>query len=69
MLLVCMEGIRVLYSSYIVDLIIFNLFLRVSDILAIFPYSPSFAGGTLPDLPDLTLFYYTLIQLTLVQLS
>ena len=46
-LLVCMEGISVLYSSYIVGLMVLVFFSGYLMFLAVFPYSPGFAGGTL----------------------
>ena len=45
--LVCMEGIGVLYSFYIVVLIIFSLFLWVSYISCCFPLFSRFCGGDL----------------------
>ena len=45
--LVCIEGIWVLYSFYTVILIVLVFFSGYLTFLAVFPYSPGFAGGTL----------------------
>ena len=46
-LLVCIEGIWVLYSSYIVGLIVLVFFSGYRMFLAVFSYSPGFVEGTL----------------------
>ena len=57
-----------LYSSYIVALIVLVFFSGYLTFLAVFPYSPGFAGGTsLYFTPfQFRLLHFTLLQFTLV---
>ena len=57
-LLVYMEGIYILHSSYIVVLVVFGLLLWVSHVSRCFPLFSRFAGGSL-----------LLVELSLVQSS